>query len=230
MIHSRRPFTSWLMSALLGVQILTGCASQGGATHTPETESPSSAYTQLGFAYLQRNDADRAQQAFERAIDLSPNDPDALQGLALIYQRQGDIDSADRYFQRALRARNNFTQARNNYAAFLFSQHRISQACEQLERATDDLRYERRAQLYANLGQCRERLGDSSASLTAYQRALQLDDNLARAWLGLARAQYQQHQHDAARQSLGRYVQLVGHSDESIRLTRQLDATEVSSG
>ncbi len=211
------------MSALLlAMPALSGCA--GHSSMTSSEESPATAYTQLGMAYLQRDDLDRAQQAFGRAIDLAANDPDALQGLALIYQRQGETASADQYFQRALSARPSFTQARNNYAAFLFSQNRIPQACEQLEQASTDLRYERRAQLFTNLGQCRQRQSENSAALLAYQRALQLDERLPRAWLGLAEVQYQQQQPDAARASLEHYIQLAGHDDESTQLAQRLHA------
>ncbi|WP_245955306.1 type IV pilus biogenesis/stability protein PilW [Kushneria indalinina] len=210
-----------MMTLLLMVAALSGCASHGSNVASSE-ESPTTAYTQLGMAYLQRDDLDRAQQAFGRAIDLSANDPEALQGLALIYQRQGETASADQYFQRALSARPSFTQARNNYAAFLFSQNRIPQACEQLEQATTDLRYERRAQLFTNLGQCRERQGDHGDAAASYQRALQLDDRQPRAWLGLARAQYQQQQSDAARASLDHYIRLAGPDDESTQLSQKL--------
>ncbi|WP_299261129.1 type IV pilus biogenesis/stability protein PilW [uncultured Kushneria sp.] len=224
MIHLRCTFkTSLVMAALLlVVTTLTGCASHGSSAQGPSEESPTTAYTQLGMAYLQRDDLERAQQAFGRAIDLSANDPDALQGLALIYQRQGETDSADQYFQRALNARPSFTQARNNYAAFLFNQNRIPQACEQLEQATSDLRYERRAQLFTNLGQCRQRQGDSTAALESYQRAVQLDERLPRAWLGLAEVQYQQQRFDAARASLEHHVRLAGKSNESLQLAQKL--------
>ncbi|ART62460.1 type IV pilus biogenesis/stability protein PilW [Kushneria marisflavi] len=215
--------TSLIVTALLlTVTMLSGCASHSRDPAAFSEESPTTAYTRLGMAYLQRDDLERAQQAFIRAIDLSANDPDALQGLALIYQRQGEPASADQYFQRALSARSPFTQARNNYAAFLFSQNRIPQACEQLEQATTDLLYERRAQLFANLGRCRQRQGESDTALAAYQRALQLEERLPRAWLGLAQIQYQQHQMNAARDALDHYVQLAGHTDESLQLSRQL--------
>ncbi|WP_457808604.1 type IV pilus biogenesis/stability protein PilW [Kushneria sp. EE4] len=230
MIHLRCTLRTLLViTALLTVTTLSGCASQGSSIASSE-ESPSTAYTQLGMAYLQRDDLERAQQAFNRAIDISANDPEALQGLALIYQRQGETASADQYFQRALSARTPFTQARNNYAAFLFSQNRIPQACEQLEQATSDLRYERRAQLFANLGQCRDRLGDHVAALASYERAIQLDERLPRAWLGLARAQYQRQQRDAARVSLERYVRLAGADDESTQLSRRLDGEALHDG
>ncbi|WP_456269453.1 type IV pilus biogenesis/stability protein PilW [Kushneria sp. AK178] len=223
MTHLRCTFRTLLTMAalLLATTTLSGCASDGSSVSS-STEPPNSAYTQLGMAYLQRDDLERAQQAFERAIDIAPNDPDALQGLALVYQRQGEIASADRYFQRALSTRSSFTRARNNYAAFLFGQDRIAEACEQLEQATSDLRYERRARLFTNLGQCRQRQSAYDDAVRAYQRALQLDDHLPRAWLGLAETQHQLDQQEAARASLAHYIELVGQDNESLRLSRRL--------
>lgn len=226
MIFLFRPIkNAALATLLLAFPLIAGCAGQG-ATAPSSTASPATAYTELGFAYLQRDDAGRAQQAFERAADLDPDDPGALHGLALIHQRQGESEIAERYFQRALGAGDGATRVRNNYAAFLFDQGRIAPACEQLDIASRDLRYERRAQLFANLGQCRHRLGEQQAAIEALERAVQLDPRQARAWRELTEIRIQRQQPESARTALRRYVRLVGESDESRRLARSLDALE----
>lgn len=214
-----------MAASFLSFSLLVGCAGQGTAFENGGT-SPSTAYTDLGFAYLQRDDVARAQQAFERAADLAADDPQALHGLALIHQRQGENDIAEAYFRRSLASQGTFARARNNYAAFLFDQGRIAPACEQLDIASRDLRYERRAQLFANLGQCRQRLGEQKAAFEALERAVNLDPRQARAWRALAEFQMQQKNPERARAALTRYVSLAGESDESRRLAQELSALE----
>ncbi|MFC0269784.1 tetratricopeptide repeat protein [Kushneria aurantia] len=222
-----RPSIYRLVAGLLFLTALVGCAGPGGTTRDA-ADSPASAWSRLGLAYLQRDDIERAQQALERAIALSPADPDALQGLALIYQRQGEEQVADRYFRRALDQRPGFTRARNNYATFLFAEGHIAEACDQLERASNDLEYERRAQLFANLGQCRTQLDQTRAARDAWQRAVQIDPGQTRGWLGLAASEFQLQNPDASRIALRRYTQLGGDSEQSRQLARRLAMMETA--
>lgn len=143
-----------MLSVLAGSLLLAGCATSGQGISDDANPDAAEAYTQLGVAYLERDNLPRALNALDRALELDPRHPEALQALALVYQQQGESDLANRYFQQALNAAPSFTRARNNYAAFLYQQAQFSQACEQLEIASQDAQYANRAQLFTNLGQC----------------------------------------------------------------------------
>ena len=91
------------VAVLLGALWLAGCATQVGPSNGGE-ESPAAAYTQLGIAYLERGNLQRAMSSLDRALQMAPNDAEALQAMAMVYQRQGESELADATFRRALDA------------------------------------------------------------------------------------------------------------------------------
>ena len=209
-----------LLIGLLGAAWLTGCSSQ--AVQPQGGTNPAEAYTQLGMAYLERDNLPRAQGALNRALEVAPNDAETLQALAMVYQRQGESQLADEHFQRALSADAGFTRARNNYAAFLYDQGRLREACAELEQATQDTQYDNRAQLFANLGQCQRGMGDLGAAVTSLERAQAIDSRSARSYFTLAEIKYAQGNHAQAWEQLQSFMRLAGPTPASLELARDI--------
>ncbi|MBE0487605.1 MAG: type IV pilus biogenesis/stability protein PilW [Halomonas sp.] len=221
----RQPGTSRLptLTLLLGSLWLAGCATQPQGLGSGEREaSPADAYTQLGMAYLERNNLQRAMGALDRALSIDPDDPEALQAMAMVYQRQGERSLADDAFRRALSADRSFTRGRNNYAAFLYDQGRIREACKQLELASSDAQYPARSQLFANLGQCQRELGDLTAARLSLERAQNIDPRDPRSYYARAELEHATGNHDLAQQQIDTFIRLAGASPGALRLARQI--------
>ncbi|GHE21882.1 type IV pilus biogenesis/stability protein PilW [Halomonas urumqiensis] len=210
------------LAVLLGSLWLAGCATQQQGLTGRDEVNPADAYTQLGVAYLERDNLQRAMAALDRALTIDPNDAEALQAMAMVYQRQGESQLADDSFKRALAADSDFTRARNNYAAFLYDQGRVREACEQLEQASQDPQYPNRAQLFANLGQCQQELGDSQAARRSLARAQDIDPRSARSYYALAMLEHAAGNHDRAQQQLDTYIRLAGPNISALRLAREI--------
>ncbi|HSP32448.1 MAG TPA: type IV pilus biogenesis/stability protein PilW, partial [Halomonas sp.] len=174
-----------------------------------ENPAAADAYTQLGVAYLERDNLPRALNALDRALEIAPRHAEALQGLALVYQRQGENALADDYFKQAVNAEPDFTRARNNYAAFLYGRGQYDAACEQLEIASQDAQYANRAQLFTNLGQCYLALEDFDKARARLQRAQRIDPRNPRGYLMLAELEYSQGNYPQAWAPLQTYFQLA---------------------
>ena len=209
-----------LLIGLFGAAWLTGCSSQ--PAQPDSGTSPADAYTQLGMAYLERDNLPRAQGALNRALAVAPNDPETLQALAMVYQRQGEDELADEHFQRALSADAGYTRARNNYAAFLYDQGRLREACTQLEQATQDTQYDNRAQLFANLGQCQREIGNLGAAVTNLERAQAIDSRSPRSYFTLAEIEYARGNHARAWEQLQSFMRLAGTTPASLELARDI--------
>ncbi|WP_275285984.1 type IV pilus biogenesis/stability protein PilW [Halomonas elongata] len=201
---------------LIGALWLSGCAMR--ADQPPRDADPAGAYTRLGEAYLARGDLPRASEALGRALELAPGDAEARQAMAIVHQRRGDDALADESFRAALRDAPDLARARNNYAAFLYDQGRIREACHQLQRASEDNHYANRAQLLVNLGRCQHAAGDEAAARASFEHALRLDPGRPDGHLRLAELDVAQGRFASAERHLERYRRQAGSDAASARL------------
>lgn len=220
MINSRRchlPPSGALLTALLITLWLSGCAVNNDMTAQQRPEA-ADAYTELGVAYLERDNLRRALDALNRALEIAPEHAEALQAQALVYQRQGEMVLAREHFQKALQNAPEFTQARNNFAAFLYEQGDYEAACEQLETASQDANYPRRSQLFTNLGQCYIAQDQIDLARKALQRAQQIDPRYSRSYYLLAELEFSQGNESPAWQSIQTYLQLATSDREALQM------------
>lgn len=223
MIRRCLRFLPQLCAILLGVLWLSGCATATRDGQVPPNfDQALKLNIAMGIEYMEQGNLSRAQTKIDRALQIDPQAPSALQAQALLYQRQGENVLAERFFERALAVDSDFTRARNNYAAFLYAQGRIEASCAQLERATQDLKYDNRAQLFANLGLCQQKLGNLEAARASLARAQAIDPRNARSYLELARVHHAQGNDDRAWEQLESYMRLAGTTPESLRLAQQI--------
>jgi len=221
-----RKFAHLLM--VLFTLVLMGCAAQPEQRlqSEPAIEKSVNSYTQLGFAYLERNNTDRAKRAFVKALSLDDEAPDALHGMALIYQQEGEKKLAESYFKDALSEGGQFSVARNNYAAFLYDLQRYPEACQQLEITVSDTLYVNRQVAFENLGLCQLQLNQVVKAESSFKRALQLDRNSERALLELASLSYLQNRPLDAWGYLQQHLKVAKASERGlmlgIRLAEQL--------
>ena len=203
---------------------LSGCAAtqQGGLKSAADPDRAADLNVAMGIEYMEQGNLPRAQRKLERALAIDPGNADALQANALLYQRQGENRLAREFFKRALAANPDLTRARNNYAAFLYRQGEIAAACEQLERASQDINYDNRAQLFTNLGRCRLERGALADAAESLQRAQSIDPRYAPSYLALARTLTAQGEQDRAWDQLQRFIRLTGTTPESLRLAEQI--------
>ena len=83
---------------------------------------------------------------------------------------------AENQFRAALKAEPTLSSARNNYAAFLYSQGRFIEAEREFYRVTEDTLYSGRPMAFVNTGLCRLQLEDNPGGAeAAFTRALLMD-------------------------------------------------------
>lgn len=209
---------------MLGALWLSGCVSTTleGPVTTTDSEQAVALNVRMGIEYMEQGNLVRAHDKLDKALAIDPGNPDALQTRALIYQLQGENELADKLFERALSAAPDFTRARNNYAAFLYSRGRIAEACDQLERASRNIDYDDRAQLFTNLGLCQRELGNLEAARKSLQRAQDINPRSARSYYTLAEINYAQGNNERAWEQLQSYIRLAGANSASLRLAEKI--------
>jgi type IV pilus biogenesis/stability protein PilW len=124
----------------------------------------------LGTLYMKRRQQAQAKDAFERALQLKPDDPDANNSLGALLAESGQIPAAIERFQAALKARPTFADALNNLGFALFQTGDASQAYDLFQKALaaqPDF-----PEALNNLGIFFGRQGDLARAQTYFQQAV----------------------------------------------------------
>jgi type IV pilus assembly protein PilF len=130
---------------------------------------------ELARNYVGQRDWENAKRNLKLAYEIDPNNAEVHEAFALVYQSTGEFELAEDSYKTAIRLDKGFSRARNNYAAFLYSQERYEEAEKQLEYVVKDTLYEGRPRAFVNLGLCRQQLFDSQGAEEAFLRALTMD-------------------------------------------------------
>ena len=167
---------------------LSGCitSTKGGFTEQASPDEALQRRVELARNYIGEGNWKDAKRNLALAADIDPDNAEVHEAFALVYQSTGEFELAEESFKRAISLDKEFSRARNNYAAFLFSQARYAEAEAQLEFVVLDTLYEARPQAFVNLGLCRVQLFDHAGAEQAFVRALSMDRTNAIALLETA--------------------------------------------
>jgi type IV pilus assembly protein PilF len=172
----------WLTLPLLAI-LLLGCVTQTETVFT-EPASPEDALQKrvaLARQYIGQRNWEAAKRNLKVAAQLDDSNAEVFEAFALVYQSTGESELAEDNFKRAINLDKKFSRARNNYAAFLYSQERYREAEAQLLEVIKDTLYNARPQAFLNLGLCRLKLFDERGAEEAFLRtlAMQRDNTVA---------------------------------------------------
>ncbi|HEY7059604.1 MAG TPA: FG-GAP-like repeat-containing protein [Vicinamibacterales bacterium] len=103
--------------------------------HVATADPSAITYYNLGTLYMKRSRQAQAKDAFERALQLKPDDPDANNSLGALLAESGQIPAAIERFQAALKARPTFADALNNLGFALLQTGDARQASDLFQKA-----------------------------------------------------------------------------------------------
>ncbi|WP_416398375.1 tetratricopeptide repeat protein [Allohahella sp. A8] len=132
-------------------------------------------YVALGINYLREGNLELATARTKRALELRPNYAEALAVLGLIYQTQEEYPLAEQNYKDALSADSEFTRGRTYLASLYYKQRKLDQALAEFEKASEDIRYPARSQVFENIGLIKFQQGKTEESIAAYRKSLALD-------------------------------------------------------
>ena len=103
--------------------------------HVAKVDPSAITFYNLGTLYMKRSQQAQAKDAFERALQLKPDDPDANNSLGALLAESGQIPAAIERFRAALKARPAFADALNNLGFALFQTGDARQAYDLFQKA-----------------------------------------------------------------------------------------------
>jgi len=174
-----------LMLGFVAVVLLAGCA---GTDESRKRLNESEGRYKEGASFLE-TDQQRAFVAFQKAIDLNPDNFDAHYALGGIYFKRKQLAEAEREFRVASALNPNDGEALNFLGRTLMLQGRRREAIEVLQKTTKLPLYAKPDIAFTDLGSVLESEGDLVGAIEAYRSALRTDPpNVPRSfvylWLG----------------------------------------------
>jgi Tfp pilus assembly protein PilF len=173
------------MLGFLTVVLLAGCA---GRDDERKRLSESEGRYKEGASFLE-TDQQRAFVAFQKAIELNPDNFEAHYALGSIYFKRKQFTEAEREFRVATTLSPNDGEALNYLGRTLMLQGRRREAIEVLRKTTKLPLYAKPDVAFTDLGSVLESEGDLVGAVEAYRSALRTDPpNVPRSfiylWLG----------------------------------------------
>lgn len=194
--------------------LLPGCVTTEESAFTAKASKDKAIEKEVDIAlrYLAKNEPEVAIKRLSDAIKSSPDTPRIYEVLGIAFRQTGEFELAEENFRKALRLDSSYTRGRSNYAAFLLSQQRYDDACDEFEKVIDDVYYENRARAFLNLGQCSIQLERWDVAESSLKRALGLEKMLPLAYQELAWVYFHKKQYAKASESLDQYRRMVKQS------------------
>lgn len=177
-------FNSWFIQSLILVALaIQGCASTSGPSgqdivtesDEPDVVKRSRIRLELASGYLEQGKLTIALDEVKQSLNIHPSNPDAHNLRGLIYMQMGDVGLAEDSYRRALSISPAHAGTLHNYGWFLCGQSRDKEAHEQFARALRAAGYANAGKTHMAQAMCYQRNGQSSAALTSYLRAHELE-------------------------------------------------------
>lgn len=215
--------TKMLLLLVVLVPLLTACHSlMRSDTKADKKVTAAEINIQLGMAYLERHEVQRAKQKFLTASREAPQLPETWYSLAYFFEVTGEKERAQSCYLKALELAPKRGDTNNNYGTYLCRSHHYSQAIKHFLVATQDVEYLDTASAYENAGLCAEMIPSPHLAAEYFEAALKQDPSRSSSLLGLAEVKYQEGQYEAANSYLNQFLMLSSPTKESRALRLKL--------
>lgn len=212
---------AWMrpLAGLATVILLAGCIS---GEEIAKIERESDGYYKQGLSHMDTNQQ-QAFVAFQKSIQLNPDNFDAHYALGSVYFQRKEYAEAEREFRRCIELKPDSGEALNFYGRTLIELKRLPEAVGVLRKTTALPLYATPDNAYSNLGYALFLMGDNAGAMRAYQEALKIDPpNVPRAllFLEVGRLYIAQGENAKAREALAQVKSLDPQGTAGAEATR----------
>ena len=180
MIPKTNPFPFLLLAIIL---CISGCG------NTERIDPEAIKFFQNGMALIDSEDYDNAIQAFNRALDISPDFADAYEKRGMIWYYKRDFDKASKDYQKALEINPENVGAYNDFGVIHNDNGNYLEARECFDKALEldpglISAYSNRAVSWKNLGAVDQAITDHDRTNAFEKIALRTEYDADPGWLG----------------------------------------------
>lgn len=218
-----------VLTLTLGLVLLCGCANtpdKGGLKTQVKSNPVAETNLNLGIAYMQRGEYEKALEKLDRAYKADPGYYNTHYAYGLLYQKLGKPKLADEHFRKAISLNPADSATRNAYGQFQCLQGHYKKAEKLFQEAADNPLYETPEVPLANAGLCAVQNKDDAKAETYFRHALDINPRIPLALIQMSRLSYNRGKFLSARGYLQRFQEVAKHTPESlwlgIRIEREL--------
>jgi len=165
------------------ILFLTCCAT----TATEGDIQKAGAHYKLGISYFNENKIQLAYVEFQKALELDPNDKEALNAIGIIHLLKfEDFPKAADFFRKAIIIDPKFSEAYNNLGVAYEKMGKPYDAIISYKKALSNPMYQKPENAYNSLGRVYYRLGRYEEAIEAYKGALRRTGDFYPSYYGLA--------------------------------------------
>lgn len=153
---------------------------------TDQNRTTARLHYDMGVVSMQQGNINEAMRELSIAENNNPRMPEVHNALALAYHSKQQTEKAIYHYKKAIEYKEDFSEARNNYATLLMDLGRYDEAMTQLKTILEDIMYPTPHFAEANLGWLYHLKGDDVEAINHLRNALATDNNFCRGYLWLA--------------------------------------------
>ena len=164
-----------LLITVLVLLLLPGCTNtrdDSGLMTQTKSNPVAETNLNLGIAYMQRGDYEKALEKLDRAYKADPNYYSTHYAYGLLYQQIGKPALAEEHFRKALRLNPTDSATRNGYGQFLCQQGKYEKAEKLFQEAAANPLYQTPEVPLSNAGLCAAGHQDDASAEKFFRRAL----------------------------------------------------------
>lgn len=140
-----------------------------------ESTDDSTVHQQLGFAYENNNQLDKAYTEYRKTLDLAPNSYFSNIGLGNIYKKQGKLDEAIDEYKKVISSQPDNIDAHFNLAGIYTEKKMYDEALDEYKKVLK-LNPQTGA-AHSNIAYIYELMGELGKAITEYQKAIEIEPN-----------------------------------------------------
>lgn len=186
--------------------LLAACSTTSSQQRAQKQHDAAAYNVQLGIAYMNQGDLERAKDKLDRALQQDPDSADVHSARAALFARIGNADKADTEFRTALRLAPHDPRMVNNYAVYLCQNGRTDDGVKRFLEAAHNGLYPTPEAAYTNAGVCQRAAKRDDEARTNFTKALEVKPNFAEAEFQLANLQFDHHEFAPARASIDGFM------------------------
>jgi type IV pilus assembly protein PilF len=186
--------------------LLAACSSTSSQQHAQKQHDAAAYNVQLGIAYMNQGDLERAKDKLDRALQQDPDSADVHSARGTLFARLRNADKADAEFRTALRIAPHDPRMVNNYAVYLCQNGRTDDGVKRFLEAAHNALYPTPETAYTNAGVCLRAAKRDDEARVNFTKALEVKPNFAEGEFQLANLQFDHHEFATARVSIDGFI------------------------